>query len=356
MPESTMMLFYLLTLERFLRFLDKRDWSTILQGAFAFAIAILVKPTSIHLGLVLMILAAHRSSWRTWFTPKLLAFAAIAMLPAVLYSAHAVSLHHQYGNTFGTISGGDSKWGGPRWWFSPRFYFHLLITDAFGSVGPAGAVLALIGMFVSMRGNWRLFVLAWSGTLLAYYLIVARYAEIALQYHIFATPLLALASAAGSVFLFRLKRGQWIAAIVLCGVLAVDAALDVHTIRHRDTLLHDAGVALSGVSRPGDLVVVQSRDPAIDHGIPNNYQEPDVFFHADRFGRALPTDQQNPASLKSAMLCGAKWFVYLPEVSSEAGPGFRSYLESSMDRVVSEPAAKPGFEIFKVRDAEKGGQ
>ena len=69
--------------------------------------------------------------------------------PAVLWHAHAAQLHQDYGNTFGVVSGGDSKWGSWVIWRQGAFWADLLRLDVTGTVGYAGLALALVGLLTS---------------------------------------------------------------------------------------------------------------------------------------------------------------------------------------------------------------
>ncbi len=347
MPDTTALLFYLIALERFLAYMESDDWAPLLASAAAMALALLVKPTSIHLGLVLMILAAaRRGTWLVWFRPKLLAFALISLTPLILFSIHGARLHHDYGNTFGTVSGGDPKWGGPRWWFSPRFYEHLLKIDTFWAVGPVGAAVALLALVGVRRAPFRVLLIGWSVTIFLYYLIVARYAEFAFQYHLFTAPLLALAAAAGVTMVRRATRTRWPAWALIVGILAYQCVKDAYVVQERSVLLRDAGLALAQVSSPGDRVVVLSHDMEIKDNVPNNYQEPDVFFHADRTGRSLAEDRQTEQGLRTAISCGARFFVNFPELNGDASADFRAYVRDHFSLITSGKDPEGRFEIY----------
>ncbi len=69
----------------------------------------------------------------------------------------------------------------------------------------------------------------------------------------------------------------------------------------RDELRFLAGRAVESVSRPEDLVVVLSHDGARDGNVANNFEEPDVLFHAWRRGRILARDEQHGAGLKRVL-------------------------------------------------------
>src|SRR5262249_52249593 len=208
MPEAPTLLCYLLAAGRVFGWLEDRRARTLLAGAAALALAILTKPTSIHFGLVVVLLALHAGGVRLLCSRAVLLFGFLALLPASLYYFHAAELHTTYGNTFGVISGGDSKWGTWEIWRRPRFWLTLLLIDLRGCTGYAGAQLALLALL-----RPRSFALAaWLAVLLLYYAIVARYAgaeQRGPQYHVYAAVPLALAMAMGAEALWRAARARW---------------------------------------------------------------------------------------------------------------------------------------------------
>src|SRR5262245_3040929 len=176
MPEALMLVFYVLAAERFACWLERGSWRTILAAGAALALAILVKPTAVHIGLLAGILAWRQGGLRRALGRQMLAFGAIALLPAFAYYAHAAWLHVQYGNSFGVISGGDSKWGNPSWWFDPVFYRTVLRIDVLYGMGYAGSLLAVLALVRGRPRPLRFVCAAWLLVLFVYYLIVARYA------------------------------------------------------------------------------------------------------------------------------------------------------------------------------------
>ena len=176
MPDAAALLFVLLALERFLTFLEDDRWSTLIQSSASMSLAILVKPTTLHIGLVLIVLTVYDRGWRRLLQPKLLAFAAISLLPPAAYYAHAASIYLTYGNTFGVILGGDSKWGTLAWRLDPHFYGNLAFIEAAWILGPVGTLLAIVGLLRYRARSWRVLVVSWMVATAIYYFIVARYA------------------------------------------------------------------------------------------------------------------------------------------------------------------------------------
>jgi 4-amino-4-deoxy-L-arabinose transferase-like glycosyltransferase len=106
MPEATVLFFYVTALYLFCRWLDRQTRRTLLLAACATGLAILVKPTSIHIVLIFVLMTIHRHGWRTLQRWDIWGGVVLSVLPAVLYFTHARNLYLQYGNTFGLLSGG----------------------------------------------------------------------------------------------------------------------------------------------------------------------------------------------------------------------------------------------------------
>jgi hypothetical protein len=252
------------------------------------------------------------------------------------------------------ISGGDPKWGGPSYWFSRHFWAYLAYADSIWVAGPGAAVLAVPGWWANRGRSWRLLGASWACTLLLYYLIVARYAGggQGLQYHLYAAPLLSLmAGRAIDAAVQALANPRWAGSAVCMAVIALQVPQNIHVIRQRGgVLLREAGLSVARLSSPSDMVLVLSNDQAIDRGVPNNYQQPDVFFHAHRRGRVLAIDLQTAADFERELGFGPVWFVNFPSLNQHAHPSFREALE----RTTQPAGAGPGYEVRRIRPLGQG--
>ena len=276
-------------------------------------LAILIKPTSIHLGLALVLLSFQKFGWRAIVNRKLMAFAVISLVPSALYYIHAMGLFFTYGNTFGVIAGGDSKWTSVQQFLSAHFYKEILRMSMLQTVGVVGSVLALIGFLAHSQREWRNFSWAWLISFAIYCLILGRSTGDegrGLQYHIFAAPLMALATAAGLYLFIRrgTTAGFWITGALCLVILGSEARADYDILnRHIDHSQYEAGLRLAQLSRPDERIIVLSRDPVIDNGRQNNYEEPRVFFYSKRWGRSLGRDEQTANGLNGILSSGAQW-------------------------------------------------
>ena len=357
MPESLMLVFYVLAAERFACWLERGSWRAITAAGVALALAILIKPTAVHIGLLAGILAWRRGGLRCALGRQMLAFGAIALLPAIAYYAHAAGLHVQYGNSFGVISGGDSKWGNPSWWFDPVFYRTLLRIDVLYGMGYAGTLLAVLALLCGRPRPLRFVCGAWLLVLFVYYLIVARYAgheSRGIQYHVYVAVPLALATAGGAAVAHRLLRArrrgpQWLphalVALLVLGMAAQQWRNHVRWLQlpQQDVFLR-AGRALAAVSAPTDCVVVTSTDVAVQDGVVNNFEEPKVMFHAWRRGRILPADRLAAANLQTAVEeTGARYLVVVDSVVAGAAADFRRVIAAA-----EVAASGDGFHVYRV--------
>lgn len=129
MPEATVMFFYIAALYFFVVWLKSSSRRYLMLASISTALAILVKPTSIHIGLLFALLAFGEfglkilERWEVWLA------AAIALIPGAMWYVHARDLYLTYGNTFGILSGGDSKFGNIEQFFHAQLYTRLILLD-----------------------------------------------------------------------------------------------------------------------------------------------------------------------------------------------------------------------------------
>ncbi|MEO7913400.1 MAG: glycosyltransferase family 39 protein, partial [Roseiflexaceae bacterium] len=223
MPEATVLFFYITALYLFCRWLDRQTFVTLLCAACATGLAILVKPTSIHILLIFLLMTIHHHGWRVLKRWDIWAGVLLIVLPAVLYFTHARNLYLQYGNTFGLLSGGDSKFPHLSALLSPGLYLALLRLEVKWIFGGAGALLYLVGLGVAWKRRQPMLLVFASITIGLYYLIVARYAreEWGIQYHIYAMPFAALGVGLGTEWLLQQRPRLLMRILILGSFLSV---------------------------------------------------------------------------------------------------------------------------------------
>ena len=348
MPEATVLAFYLVALLAFCRWLQEDRGPWLAAAAAATSAAALVKPTALHIGLVMGIWLALAAPSRLRRPSVYLAGLAALMAPA-LWLWHASRLHAEYGNTFGVISGGDSKWGSIDLWLSPAFYLGNLRTEVIFVYGVVGVPLAVLGATRLWRRRPAAFPLVVAGAiaLVAYYFAVGRYSasDMGIQYHVYSLPYAALCvglglAAAGAWLRPRVPRAVSAGAAVL--VVGALAAQSVNVLA--GSLTSSAGAfgacagALDTVSAPGDLVVVATTSSATEDGVSNNYQEPVVFYLSDRKGWSLAVDQQDPGLLAGYVQEGARFLASPDPGIVPAGGDISRWLDTNATRLRTAPS------------------
>jgi Dolichyl-phosphate-mannose-protein mannosyltransferase len=329
MPDVAVLALVLLTLVAFQRWLAEDRWVWLAATGVAACAAGLAKSTALHVGLVLVLwlLLADRRRFRR---PALYVTAVAALVPVGLWLWHAGNLYRTYGNTFGVISGGDSKFGNLAIWTSAAFWSGNASIEAVDVYGLVGIPVALAGAVVAWRARGPVLLAAGLPAVALFYLIVGRYSMgLGVQYHTFSVPYAAILEGLGAAALL-----SWLAArarsrlLHRLGVAALVASLSAVSLAAFSLSFQDcSGVLavcareLAAVSAPGELAVVATTSPAIDHGVPNNYEEPQVFYLADRKGWSLPADRHDPALLAEYAGSGARWFVEpAPALLAPGGP------------------------------------
>jgi hypothetical protein len=183
-----------------------------------------------------------------------------------------------------------------------------------------------------------------------YYMAVARYASEVwgIQYHVFFLPFAALGVGIGlSEISWSRSLGAALAAsAVLFGALG-SAKLYAEFFEPVGEKLAVCGRRVAERTPEGALVIVSTTSEANTHGTPNNYQEPHVFFFADRHGWSLASDQHTPEAVESMRREGASYFVAYDEKLLRARPALGAYLDSHAEQVGE--GIESGCAIYRLR-------
>lgn len=314
-PEALCLLLYSAALYAFLRYAAlagtaARLW--LLGFTLAGALAMLVKPTAAQLGISTFLLLFLRSRERLKRIEPWLSWAIILILLG-LHLAHAQRLYAEFGNTFGVLSGGDSKLPRLSHLLTPGLYVQVAMQATLWGVGPAGA-LALVACLVLRRNTPLLFALL-AGNVV-WTLLALRYtsSSAGTLYHVLGAVLAAHAVATLGDVLAPYPR-RWAPALlglVLVMWLAKSASYRRNTLTAPwDEPSIAAGELLARFAAPRDLVVVRSVEAGHDAywNTPNNFQDPRVFYRSNTRGFPLPLDDLDPRSIAEPAKLGARFYV-----------------------------------------------
>jgi hypothetical protein len=338
----------------FLRFVETERRGSLLAAGALTALAGLVKPTLLQLGLVQAALVAfarprlfrRRDLWLVWA-------AVLAVVVAFLW--HASRLHLLYGNTFGSVSGGDSKFPRARDLVSPSNLLALArMTVVWGTGWVAVAAAALLVWKRRVGAEEKALAVGAA----AMGLVSLRYAshKFGAHYHI-SSALLGAWLVARAVAALPELVGPWrsrpraAAAAVVAAALGLGGVALSRAVREARAVTPDPetalGRTLAALARPGDLVVVRSRAPTRDErwDTPNNFEDPRVFYLARTRGWVVACDQAGAEAVSVPAGRGARYYVEPAGTPAAADPALAGWL-SGHARVVSDT---PAGRIFDLR-------
>jgi hypothetical protein len=284
----------------------------------ATALAGLVKPTTLELGLVqgALVLVAHRAALRR---PALWIGWAIVVGAVAAFLAHARGLYVDYGNTFGVLSGGDSKLPATAMLVAPETWLGLARFTVVWGIGIAG-VPAAIYLAVRRRLGPEVIALAIGAAVLS--LLALRYTAgpFGTHYHLPHTVLGAWLVARAAADLPAARRRA--AVLTIAGIAAALLyARAIHFVHVQPTLPEtEVGAMLARVAAPGELVVVRARAPRWDPDwrTVNNCEDPRVLYASRTRGWIVANDEPGAAPVAAAAARGARFYAHVNQMPPDA--------------------------------------
>ena len=321
MPDMASTFFVVLGFFWFVRYAERGSTGALVAASFSTAFAALLKASALALGVVqfsVMLLGSRQrlvrsSPWLAW---------GFVLAVAGTHLWHANGLYRDYGNTFGVLSGGDTKFPTLDSLLSPRIHLNLAQLWIQYGAGVIGA-LALLGLALARRLGPVEIALAFGNAAGLY--ISLRYSSdlwAGPHYHVLGALCGAYWTARatqellGSVpALGRLAVRAWPAVLVL-GLLGARFVVFGAEERARRVELQSSptvalGRVLAPLVLPADRIVVRSPKPSIHPtwNRPNNFEEPTVFYAAGAKGFSIPADSLEPAILEGLVRRGADFYV-----------------------------------------------
>jgi hypothetical protein len=187
-PEGLMLFCYVGAVYAFVRWLDDDRWWWYGWAAALTAGAILAKIPAAHVGLVFVLFAVWRRGWRVFLRPRVWALAVLALIPPLLWYAHARTFWLTYGNSLGASN-------------SHHFAGLATFTDSESALGIDDIELQFIWSYVAWialavalaLGPWLPvfgYGLLWYVGVLIFYLVIAKTSSAlwATYYHVVSVP------------------------------------------------------------------------------------------------------------------------------------------------------------------------
>lgn len=338
----------------------------------ATALAGLLKPTTLELGLAqgLFVLLAQRGRLRA---PGLWLGWAVVVVLVAAWMLHARGLYLISGNTFGVLSGGDSKLPTAGALAAPSTWLALVRFAVPWGLGWLGAVAALVLLWrrqlvrPSPGGPVNADVLALAGGALVLLVLALRYTAgpYGTHYHLPHLVLGATLVARAAVALGAVsvegpvqttassapwwRRRRVVVALVTLLLAVVSAGSAARFLRAQPAQPETALAArLGALARPGTLVVVRARAPRRDPdwGTRNNFEDPRVFYGSRTRGWVLANDDLGAAGverLATAHRRGARFYAHVAGLPIDVE--LATYLGANASLV----DAGPGGPIYQLR-------
>ena len=323
MPDAMVALFYVVALERFLVWLEGRRSGPLLASAVALGVAGCIKPTALGLGIAEfgIVVWSARDALRR---PAIWGAWVLTLVITGLWLWHGTRIYAEYGNSFGVVSGTDSKFPALGDLFAKANLYNLVRVSLEWGIG---RVPLLLGLVLLVRRRWQATEWALAVANVVVLLVSMRYAVLDYaggHYHVFAMLLAAwLVAQAFALTRDDLRTRPRLVVLLVIATIAWLLAQYVDGVtkrRHEDreqagSDIVALGRTLAGHVGPDTLVVVQSEDDAWDAEWKrqDNYQDPRLLYASRTRGWVLPHDGAEPERLAEYASKGAALYVVCGE-------------------------------------------
>ncbi|HEY1811412.1 MAG TPA: glycosyltransferase family 39 protein [Kofleriaceae bacterium] len=309
-PDSLALLAFVIAWLAFVDYVEHgRRW--ILWVAVT-ALAGLVKPTTLELGIAQFVLAAlagklrDRKLWLGW---------AIVVAVVAAYLLYARTLYVRYGNTFGVLSGGDSKLPALSMLGQREVWTELARYSIVWGTGVL-AVPAAIYLAAKRALEPVHFALAAGAVVLV--LVALRYTSgvYGTHYHL---PHVVLGGWLVAAAAAKLPARVGIAIAIVAALVMGDRALRFlrRLPPEPETLLGDK---LAQLASPDTLVIVRARAEGynLEWHTTNNFEDPRVFYVSRTKGWVVPNDLIGASRIAELAQRGAEFYVHVHQKPIDA--------------------------------------
>jgi hypothetical protein len=269
-------------------------------------------------------------------SPRLWLGWAIVLAVVIAYLAYARTLYVTYGNTFGVLSGGDSKLPAAAMLKDPETWTGLA---RYGIQWGVGVLAVPAAIYLAWRRALEPahYALALGAALLI--LVALRYTSgtFGTHYHL---PHVVLGGWLVAAAASQLGRPRIVLAVTAACSLALGAR-SLHFLRalrpEPETTL---GAQLAALAPPGTLVVVRARAEGFntEWQTVNNFQDPRVFYLSRTKGWALPNDLAGASPVGDAAARGARFYVHVHQKPLD--PALATWLAAHATLVTTSPAGE----------------
>ncbi|MFQ5600017.1 MAG: ArnT family glycosyltransferase, partial [Candidatus Krumholzibacteriia bacterium] len=304
MPESAMLLCTVLGVHLFWEWRQRGRFAFGVLGAVFVSLAVLLKSTSLYLGILLLALAWEGRGKRCLLEWRLWLLAALVLLPVWGWYAHAHRIYETSGLTFGIWDFGTGKWGDARPLWTLKFYNDVFFKSIAERHLTYGGFIPFVLGVVLARGKREMRPFGWwLLAVVVYILVVARGNQVHEYYQLpFIPPAVVFAALACKTTLpasSRVKARRPLRALLLIGLLALPVLsfLRVANFMRKE----DRGSALFQLAA---AVRQQTPDNALIVAVDSN--DPVLLYSCRRKGWHARPEALGAAALETRAVQGAR--------------------------------------------------
>jgi 4-amino-4-deoxy-L-arabinose transferase-like glycosyltransferase len=340
-PEPMMLLFALAAVVCLERWNAGAGDAWLLLAGASLGGSILAKAPAACLGILLAWVVLRRLGLASLRHPVVWAAALLALVPPVLWYAHAKHYFVLYGNSLG-LSNEDPFLGLDMLW-PPKFLLGLFKWETLGVVTPLGWLL----MVASWSAPWAVLErpLVWYGSVVVFLVVGARTTadDWAFYYHGLAVAPACLLLGMGFVALSQAWPGiakGCAAATLVC--LAGAAAFLLHARDHRLDLeaMRRCGLQFAARIPPDGRIVTRGGSVRDEDGRPVAHNESMLFAWLDRRGFTYGNEELSLDTLEGIRARGGRFWIAQPEETR------RDFMARARGRFAEIDSCPDGFALF----------
>lgn len=311
-PDALALLPFVISWVFFIRYVEEGTLASLIGFGVLGAIAMLIKPTMIQIGVASFLLVLLMKPERLR-RPGLWACWVLMLVPLILHVSHAYTIFRDYGNSFGVLSGYDSKMPKLDHLLMPNLLFQAANNMRRWGTGPIGA-LVLVAALARPRAQATTFAL-FVGSVIWTVATLRFTSGYGTHYLLVSTVVVAYA-AAQTMSTLRPKPQQLVAAVMLflLPVVMYRAGKFRWWWPNEDA----SRVKIAALSQtvtplvhPNDLVIFRADTPRYDEFWRTyvNFNDPRLFRLTGTRGWVIASDEASDELLESYRQRGARFYV-----------------------------------------------
>lgn len=314
-PEAMMFMFYVLAAYAFIRWHEEDNEKFFWLACGATTMAMLSKAPAAHIGLFFGFLIWKKHGLSALRQGKLWIFAAITLVPNLLWYRHAHSFWLRYRNSLGVSN--EYHWVGKDFFTNKAFLLGILRSESFYVMMPTGLLLLGLVLYFRHREKAVQYSLAWLASAFVFYLLAARTTsdQWAFYYHVASVPAVALLLGQVAEILQTMRaQPKKIFAFATSFLLFVTFLFQARQIyadarTWQPSPLKACAEHFADLIPPKDLILVTGGVCTDEDGYPVAYNASFMIYWAQRKGFNVCIEEQSLESIVQFKQRGAKYFL-----------------------------------------------